>query len=194
MEYRSLGNSGLKVSVVGIGCNNFGRRCDEATTQAVVDAALDARINFFDTADVYGPRVLSEELLGKALKGKDRSQIVIATKFAMPMGEGKRGASRGYILSAVEASLKRLDTDYIDLYQQHAPDPETPIDETLRALIAAQRSTPELIIRPRCAPYFKRIAYELDPHSPLNRISGKVNSSIHTPAMGPTMRSCSCRF
>ncbi|MBD3649427.1 MAG: aldo/keto reductase [Pseudomonadales bacterium] len=136
MEYRNLGCTGLKVSVVGIGCNNFGRRCDEATTAAVVDAALDAGINFFDTADVYGPGGLSEEYLGKALKGKDRSQIIIATKFAMQMGEGDlmRGASRRYIMNAVEDSLRRLYTDYIDLYQQHAPDSDTPIEETLRAL------------------------------------------------------------
>lgn len=136
MEYRNLGGTGLKVSVVGIGCNNFGRRCDEATTASVVDAALDAGVNFFDTADVYGPRGLSEEYLGKALKGKDRSQVVIATKFGMQMGENElmRGASRRYIMNAVEDSLRRLNTDYIDLYQQHAPDPSTPIEETLRAL------------------------------------------------------------
>lgn len=136
MEYKNLGCTGLKVSVVGIGCNNFGRRCDEATTASVVDAAIDAGINFFDTADVYGPRGLSEEFLGKALKGKDRSQLIIATKFAMQMGEGDlmRGASRRYIMNAVEDSLRRLNTDYIDLYQQHSPDADTPIEETLRAL------------------------------------------------------------
>lgn len=136
MEYKNLGCTGLKVSVVGIGCNNFGRRCDEATTASVVDAAIDAGINFFDTADVYGPGGLSEEFLGKALKSKDRSQIIIATKFAMQMGEGDlmRGASRRYIMNAVEDSLRRLNTDYIDLYQQHAPDVDTPIEETLRAL------------------------------------------------------------
>lgn len=136
MQYRNLGATGLKVSVVGLGCNNFGRRCDQATTASVVKAALDAGINFFDTADVYGPKGLSEEHLGKALKGVDRSQVVIATKFAMPMGEGDlmRGASRRYIVNAVEDSLRRLNTDYIDLYQQHAPDSSTPVEETLRAL------------------------------------------------------------
>lgn len=136
MEYRNLGSTGLKVSIVGIGCNNFGRRCDEAATADVVNAAFDAGINFFDTADVYGPRGMSEEYLGKAIAGMDRSQVVIATKYASPMGDGDlmKGASRRYIMNAVEASLKRLGTDYIDLYQQHVPDVDTPIDETLRAL------------------------------------------------------------
>lgn len=135
MEFRNLGKTGLKVSVVGIGCNNFGRRCDAAQTQAIVDAAIDCGINFFDTADMYGPRGLSEEHLGKAIKGK-RDELVIASKFANPMGDGDlmRGASRRYIMQAVEASLKRLDTDYIDLYQQHVPDNSTTIEETLRAL------------------------------------------------------------
>ncbi len=136
MEYRNLGSSGLKVSVVGIGCNNFGRRCDKDRTADVVAAALDNGINFFDTADVYGPRGLSEEFLGAAIAGLDRTQIVIATKFANQMDdEGrKKGASRRYIMQAVDDSLKRLGTDYIDLYQQHIPDPSTPIEETLRAL------------------------------------------------------------
>jgi len=135
MEYRNLGPTGLKVSIVGIGCNNFGRRCDAATTKDVVDAALDNGVNFFDTADVYGTGQ-SEEFLGKAIKGRDRTQVIIATKFGSPMGEGSlnRGASRRYIMNAVDASLKRLGTDYIDLYQQHVPDPSTPIEETLRAL------------------------------------------------------------
>lgn len=133
MELRNLGNSGLKVSVVGLGCNNFGMRIDAAQTRAVVHAALDAGINFFDTADVYGGRQ-SEVLLGEALKGIDRDSLVIATKFAMPTGEGRQGASRRYIMSAVEASLKRLGMEHIDLYQQHRPDPDTPIEETLRAL------------------------------------------------------------
>lgn len=135
MEYRNLGNTGLKVSVVGIGCNNFGRRCDAVTTCAVVDAALNNGINFFDTADVYGAGQ-SESFLGAAIKGKDRTKVIIATKFANGMGEGDlmRGASRRYIMNAVDASLKRLGTDYIDLYQQHIPDPATPIEETLRAL------------------------------------------------------------
>ena len=136
MEYRNLGSTGLKVSIVGIGCNNFGRRCDEATTADVVHTAFDVGINFFDTADVYGPRGVSEEFLGKAIDGLDRSQVVIATKYSSPMGEGDlmKGASRRYIMNAVEASLKRLGTDYIDLYQQHVPDADTPIEETLRAL------------------------------------------------------------
>jgi len=135
MEYRNLGNTGLQVSVVGVGCNNFGMRCDKDASIAVVHAALDAGINFFDTADVYGGR-LSEEYLGAAIKGMDRSQIIIATKFSGPMGDGvlSRGASRHHVMSAVDASLQRLGTDYIDLYQQHGPDPSTPILETLGAL------------------------------------------------------------
>ncbi|WP_204033717.1 aldo/keto reductase [Micromonospora qiuiae] len=139
MTYRRLGDSGLVVSVVGIGCNNFGRKLDLDGTRAVVDAALDVGINFFDTADIYGePHGASETQLGAALKGR-RDDVVLATKFGMSMGGdngrdfGVRG-SRRYIVRAVEASLRRLDTDYIDLYQFHEPDPGTPIDETLAAL------------------------------------------------------------
>ena len=134
MDLRNLGRSGLKVSAIGLGCNNFGMRIDQAQTQAVVDAALDAGINFFDTADIYGG-AQSEVFLGQALAGK-RDRAIVATKFANPMGEGayRRGGSRRYIVSAVEASLKRLNTDRIDLYQMHVPDADTPIEETLRAL------------------------------------------------------------
>ena len=134
MKVRRLGNSGLKVSVIGLGCNNFGMRIDQAQTQAVVDAALDAGITLFDTADVYGG-TQSEVMLGKAL-GARRKDIVLATKFGMPVGGDpkKRGGSRRWIMQAVEDSLTRLGTDYIDLYQHHQPDPDTPIDETLRAL------------------------------------------------------------
>ncbi|MFM1959046.1 MAG: hypothetical protein RL588_563 [Pseudomonadota bacterium] len=134
MQLRRLGNSGLKVSVIGLGCNNFGMRIDQAQTRMVVDAALDAGINFFDTADIYGGSK-SEVFLGEALKGR-RDQAVLATKFANPMGEGAylRGGARRYIVKAVEDSLKRLHTDHIDLYQMHVPDPDTPIEETLRAL------------------------------------------------------------
>ena len=135
MEFKNLGSTGLKVSSVGIGCNNFGRRCNLELTNEVVNAALDCGINFFDTADVYGPRGLSEEYLGKAIAGK-RDKLVIATKFGMTMDDSgfKKGASRRYIMQAVEDSLRRLNTDYIDLYQQHFPDPQTPIEETLRTL------------------------------------------------------------
>jgi aryl-alcohol dehydrogenase-like predicted oxidoreductase len=135
MEYRNLGNSGLQVSLVGLGCNNFGRRCDQDATSDIVHKAIDLGVTLFDTADVYGPRGMSEEFLGKALEGK-RHDVVLATKFCSPMGEGPSmsGASRRYIMNAVEASLKRLGTDYIDLYQIHRPDPKTPIDETMRAL------------------------------------------------------------
>ncbi|MFU8851046.1 aldo/keto reductase [Micromonospora sp. SL1-18] len=139
MTYRRLGDSGLVVSVVGVGCNNFGRKLDLDGTRAVVEAALDAGINFFDTADIYGePQGSSEELLGQALKGH-RDDVVVATKFGMDMhglngpDHGARGARR-YIARAVEASLRRLGTDHIDLYQMHDPDPGTPIDETLAAL------------------------------------------------------------
>ena len=136
MEYRNLGRSGLQVSVVGLGTNNFGGRMDAAATANVVDACLDHGITLFDTADVYGGQGKSEEFLGKALHGGKREKAVVATKFAMKMGEGPHmsGGSRKYIMAAVDASLKRLDTDYIDLYQIHRPDPTTPMEETMRAL------------------------------------------------------------
>jgi len=134
VEYRRLGDSGLKVSEIGLGCNNFGMRIDQEATNAVIDAAIEHGVTFFDTADVYGGRGKSEEMMGVALKGK-RHQVVLATKFAMQMGgPDKQGGSRRYIMEAVEASLKRLQTDYLDLYQMHRPDTETPIEETLSAL------------------------------------------------------------
>ena len=135
MEYRRLGNSGLKVSEMGLGSNSLGRRADEQTSIAIINHALDMGINFIDTADMYSFRGKSEEFIGKAVKNK-RSQVIIATKFCSPMGDGpnERGGSRYYIMKAVEASLKRLQTDYIDLYQMHMPDSTTPIEETLRAL------------------------------------------------------------
>jgi aryl-alcohol dehydrogenase-like predicted oxidoreductase len=134
MEYRTLGRSGLKVSLAGLGCNNFGMTIDEAASREVVDAALDAGINFFDTADIYGGGE-SETFLGRAL-GSRRSEAIIATKFGVPSGAGPLmgGASRRYVLSAAEASLKRLGTDYIDVYILHQPDADTPIEETLDAL------------------------------------------------------------
>ena len=130
MEYRRLGS--LNVSLVGIGCNNFGWRTDAAGTAAVVDAALDAGINFFDTADCYGAGQ-SEEFLGAALKNR-RNKAIIATKFGMKMGEGKEGARPEYVREALDASLQRLQADTIDLYQIHLPDPKTPITETMQAL------------------------------------------------------------
>jgi aryl-alcohol dehydrogenase-like predicted oxidoreductase len=135
VEYRRLGRSGLQVSVVGIGCNNFGGRIDADQTATVVNKALDLGINLFDTADVYGNRGVSEEFLGRALKGR-RRDAVVATKFGSTMGEGPHwsGGSRRYIYDAVHDSLRRLGTDYIDLLQIHQPDPQTPIEETLRAL------------------------------------------------------------
>ncbi len=130
METRTIG--ALNVTIIGVGCNNFGRRLDPAGTHAVVNAAMAAGINFFDTADVYSAGQ-SEELLGAAL-GTRRKDVLIATKFGNSMdGQGK-GASAAYIKTAVEASLRRLGTDYIDLYQLHLPDAETPIAETLSAL------------------------------------------------------------
>jgi aryl-alcohol dehydrogenase-like predicted oxidoreductase len=134
MEARRLGDSAVEVSVVGLGCNQIGRRLDLDGTRAVVDAALESGITFFDTADIYGGAGRSEELLGETLEGR-RDGIVIGTKFGMDMGDGKgpRG-SAGYIRDAVDASLGRLRTDVIDLYQYHEPDGVTPIEETLGAL------------------------------------------------------------
>ncbi len=139
MTYRQLGRSGLTVSTVGLGCNAFGSRIDADRTLAVVRAALDAGITFFDTADTYGSTAgESETLLGRAL-GSDRADVIVATKFGMDTRGangpdwGVRG-SRRYIRKAVEASLRRLGTEWIDLYQMHAPDPRTPIAETLNAL------------------------------------------------------------
>jgi aryl-alcohol dehydrogenase-like predicted oxidoreductase len=149
MEQRTLGKDGPAVSPLGLGCNNFGGRIDFTATREVVHKALDLGITFFDTSDTYGyrgrvagpggdsggARGRSEEFLARIL-GPRRKDIVLATKFGMAMDdEGRlRGASRAYIMGAVEASLKRLDTDWIDLYQLHRPDPQTPIEETLRAL------------------------------------------------------------
>jgi aryl-alcohol dehydrogenase-like predicted oxidoreductase len=134
MEYRDVGTSDLKVSVVGLGCNNFGARTDLAAARAMVHHALDRGINHFDTADIYGPKGKSEEFLGEIL-GPRRKDIVLATKFGFPFDDvATGGASRKYIMSAVEASLRRLKTDYIDLYYEHRPDPSVPIEETLRAL------------------------------------------------------------
>jgi len=139
MRYRSLGNSGLVVSAVGLGCNNFGRRLDLAGTKAVVDEAIADGVTLFDTAESYGGRGQSEELLGEALAGR-RDQVVVATKFGhqqSDMGYGQAAGAkggRGYIRRAVEHSLRRLRTDYIDLYQIHTPDAHTPITETLSAL------------------------------------------------------------
>ena len=131
---RVLGPSGLQVSVLGLGCNNFGRRVDLDGTRAVVDAALEEGATFLDTANIYGGRGGSEELLGQVLEGR-RDRVVLATKFGMDMhdGRGPRG-SAGYVRQAVEASLRRLRTDVIDLYWYHEPDGETPIAETLGAL------------------------------------------------------------
>jgi aryl-alcohol dehydrogenase-like predicted oxidoreductase len=134
MQFRNVGRSGLEVSLVGLGCNNFGVLDIERSRQ-VVHRALDLGVTLFDTADVYGGRGGSEEQLGEIL-GPRRKDIVLATKFGMQMDDSgtKMGASRRYIMTAVEASLKRLKTDWIDLYQLHRADPRTPIEETLSAL------------------------------------------------------------
>ncbi|MEU3778344.1 aldo/keto reductase [Streptomyces sp. NPDC032472] len=139
MRYLPLGSSGLQVSAVGLGCNNFGGRLDARVTREVVDAALDAGITLLDTADIYGGGGGSESHLGKALKGR-RDQVVLATKFGfagVDMGYGPAAGAKGgraYVRRAVEESLRRLDTDHIDLYQLHSPDPATPVAETLAAL------------------------------------------------------------
>lgn len=134
MRYRQLGESGLTVSVIGLGGNNFGGRLGLEETRSVVDAAIDCGVTLVDTADVYGDRGGSEELLGQVLAGR-REHVVLATKFGMDMGDGTAArGSRKYIRRAVEASLLRLQTDYIDLYQYHAPDGVTPLEETLATL------------------------------------------------------------
>ena len=134
MEYRQLGKSGLQVSVIGLGTNNFGRRVDAKGTAMVISHALDVGINTIDTSNSYG-KTLSEEYIGRALRGK-RDQAIVATKVSSQMGDGpnQAGNSRQHIMTEVENSLRRLGTDYIDLYQIHFPDPKTPIEETLRAL------------------------------------------------------------
>src|SRR5918993_755481 len=140
MRYRPLGNSGLQVSVVGLGCNNFGSRLDLDGTRAVVDAAIESGITLLDTADIYGGRHgSSEQLLGEVLRGR-RDQVVLATKFGhqshdmgYPPAAGAKGG-RAYIRRSIEASLTRLQTDHVDLYQLHTPDPVTPMEETLAAL------------------------------------------------------------
>jgi aryl-alcohol dehydrogenase-like predicted oxidoreductase len=141
MEFRNLGKSGLKVSLAGLGCNNFGMRIDEEQARAVVHKALDDGITFFDEANIYGGRGRSEEMLGRIL-GNRRHDIVLATKVGMAMGDGPYniGGSRRHIVGSCEASLRRLNTDYIDLYYIHTPDPSTPEQETLEAFDALTRS------------------------------------------------------
>jgi aryl-alcohol dehydrogenase-like predicted oxidoreductase len=138
MNMKPLGDSGIQVSAVGVGCMNFGLMCDQETTNAIVDAALDVGVNFFDTADIYGgTHGKSEAMLGQAL-GARRANIVLATKFGAKRvgggGAAEQGGSRDYIMQAIERSLGLLGTDYIDLYQHHFPDNGTPQEETLRAL------------------------------------------------------------
>jgi len=135
MKQRGFDATGLQVSAVGLGCNNFGARLDRVATAAVVHAALDAGITLFDTADIYGNRGGSETLLGEAL-GARRKEIVLVTKFGLPMDDSGRrqGGARRYVIEAAEASLRRLNTEWIDVYYYHRPDPRTPIEETLGAL------------------------------------------------------------
>lgn len=134
MELRALGSSGIKVSLIGLGCNNFGGRIDLEATRKVIDATLAVGVNHLDTADIYGGGGKSEDFIGQCL-GAKRKDVVLATKFAKPMANNPadRRGTRTYILSAVEASLRRLRTDWIDLLYMHEPDPGTPIEETLRA-------------------------------------------------------------
>jgi len=141
MRYRNLGNSGLKVSAIGLGTNQFGGKVDLDGTREIVAAALDAGINLIDTADVY-QKGRSEETIGQAIAGRPRDQVLIATKVRHPTGDGPNdvGMSRHHILTGIEASLKRLNTDYIDLYQIHRWDPNDPIEETMRALDDLVRS------------------------------------------------------
>jgi aryl-alcohol dehydrogenase-like predicted oxidoreductase len=135
LELRNLGRSGLRVSAIGLGCNNFGGRIDLEATRKVIHQALDLGITLFDTADVYGERGGSETAMGQVL-GDGRKRLVLATKFGLPMDDAgeRRGGSRRWIMTAVEDSLRRLRTDWIDLYQFHRADPLTPVEETLRAL------------------------------------------------------------
>lgn len=138
MQMKPLGNSGIEVSSVGLGCMNLGMMCDQATTDSIVSAAIDVGVNFFDVANIYGGKQgKAETLLGKAL-GARRKDIILATKFGSKHGGGggaaEGGGSAGHIMQAVESSLQLLNTDYIDLYQHHFPDTGTPVDETLRAL------------------------------------------------------------
>src|SRR6188472_4333653 len=130
MDHRSIGS--LRVSLVGLGCNNFGMRIDAAATERVVNAALDAGINFFDTADIYGA-TKSEEFLGRALKGR-RDHAIVATKFGMAVDDRRKGARPEYVKQACDDSLRRLGIDHIDLYQLHQPDPSVPIADTLGAM------------------------------------------------------------
>ncbi len=134
MEYRRLGNSGLKISEIGLGTNTFGLTADEATSVKIIERALELGVNFIDTAAMYA-RGKSEEIIGRAIKGK-REQVILATKFGHQASLTPResGGSREYILKSIEQNLKRLGTDYIDLYYLHYADPETPIEETLRAM------------------------------------------------------------
>ncbi|MFL5969187.1 MAG: aldo/keto reductase [Gaiellaceae bacterium] len=134
MRTRRLGAEGPEVSVVGLGCNNFGGRIDEAAAAPVIDAALEAGVTFFDTADIYGGAGGSESIIGRALAGR-RDRVLLATKFGKPMGDGAtRRGSRAYILAALDASLERLQTDVVDLYQHHEEDPETPLEKTIGTL------------------------------------------------------------
>ena len=139
MQYRQLGNSGLRISIIGLGTNVFGQHetfthyCDERETAAIIHRAADLGINHIDTADMYS-RGVSETYIGKAVAGQ-RDRFVIASKVGLPVGDGPNdaGLSRGHIMSSIEGTLRRLDTDYVDLYYAHRPDPATPIEETLRA-------------------------------------------------------------
>ncbi len=152
MEYRRLGKSGVRVSVVGLGGNNFGRFCDESETAAIVHRALDLGVNFIDTAESYSNGA-SEDLIGKALKGR-RDEVVVATKTGVrtePGSEAGGRLTRKRVVARLEASLRRLQTDYVDVYYLHFPDPQTPIEETLRALDDMVRAGK--VLYPACSNY-----------------------------------------
>ena len=179
MEIRNLGGSGLRVSAVGLGCNNFGQRTDLEASRKVIHKAIDLGITLFDTADIYAGMGGSETVLGEVL-GDRRKDIVLATKYSKPMSNDgtKQGASRRYIMSAVEASLKRLKTDYIDLYQQHDYDPLTPIEETLRALDDLVRQGKVRYIGNSNFPAWRIAEAELvgaaDERQPLRLVPGRI--------------------
>ncbi len=153
MQFRRLGASGLRVSAIGLGCNPFGNEVDAPTARTIVDRAMELGVNYFDSADSYYEG-RSEEYLGAALKGR-RQDVIVATKFGNRVGSGPNdaGASRHHIIASCEASLRRLQTDYIDLYQVHTPDRETPVDETLEALNALMRQGKVRYIG--CSNYFE---------------------------------------
>jgi len=189
MRTRRLGSSQLEVSVVGLGCNNFGGRIGEDASRAVIDAALDADVTFFDTADVYGNRGGSEEVIGRALAGR-RDRVVLATKFGWHMGDGETATGApAYVRKAIEASLRRLQTDWIDLYQYHHPDGVTPVEETLGVLdelvqegkvraIGSSNFTPELVEEAHAAAVRRSSAQFVTEQSEYSWLAREVEAAL----------------